>query len=40
MREFLKPYGEAKFAGLTKSGTRVKELENIYFQIVTVDKDG
>jgi len=38
MREFLKPYGKANFAGVNKSGSRVYNESEIYFQIVFVDK--
>ena len=38
MREFLKPYGEAKFHGLTITGERTEDINKIYFQIVIVEK--
>jgi 2-polyprenyl-3-methyl-5-hydroxy-6-metoxy-1,4-benzoquinol methylase len=38
MNEFLKPYGTAIFNGLTKSGKIVTKKDEIYFQIVYIDK--
>lgn len=38
MSEFLKPYGKAKFVGLTEQGQITNDLEQIYFQITWIDK--
>lgn len=38
MREFLKSYGKVTFAGINKSGSRVYNESDIYFQIAICDK--
>ena len=38
MREFLKSYGKANFAGVNKNGSRVYDESEIYFQISWCDK--